>query len=52
MAGDQVVIDGVWHPYNFSEETPNGRFGQIFNSVLYAFDPLVRRAERQPGDGK
>src|ERR671939_1561515 len=35
------VIDGVCHPYNFSEENLRGRFGRIFNDVLYAFHPLL-----------
>ena len=40
MATDQFVIDGICHPYNFSQENLNGRFGRIFNDVHYAFHPL------------
>lgn len=42
MAADQFVIDGVCHPYNFSEENLKGRFGRIFKDVLYAFHPLLK----------
>jgi predicted TIM-barrel fold metal-dependent hydrolase len=35
------VIDGVCHPYNFSPENENGRFGKIFNDVLYSYHPAV-----------
>ena len=35
------VIDGVCHPYNFSEENLKSRFGRIFNDVLFAFHPLL-----------
>ncbi len=45
MATDQFVIDGICHPYNFSEENLNGRFGRIFNDVLYAFHPLLTPPE-------
>ncbi len=41
MATDQFVIHGISHPYTFSQENPNGRFGRIFNDVLYAFHPLL-----------
>ncbi len=41
MATEQFVIDGICHPYNFSPENLNGRFGRIFNDVLYAFHPLL-----------
>ena len=34
MASDQFVIDGICHPYNFSEENLKGRFGRIFNDML------------------
>jgi NAD(P)-dependent dehydrogenase (short-subunit alcohol dehydrogenase family) len=30
------------HRYNFSEENLKGRFGRIFNDVLYAFHPLLK----------
>ncbi len=30
----QFVMDGICHPYNFSEENLKGRFGRIFNDVL------------------
>jgi len=36
------VIDGICHPYNFSEENLKGRFERIFNDVLYAFHPLLK----------
>ena len=36
------MIDGICHPYNFSEENLKGRFGRIFNDVLYAFHPLLK----------
>jgi hypothetical protein len=39
------VIDGICHPYNFSEENLRGRFGRIFNDVLYAFHPLLTPPE-------
>ncbi len=42
MASDPFVIDGVCHPYNFSDENLKGRFGRIFNDVLYAFHPLLK----------
>ncbi len=45
MAADQFVIDGICHPYNFSEENLRGRFGRIFNNVLYAFHPLLTPPE-------
>ena len=45
MAADQFVIDGICHPYNFSEENLRGRFGRIFNDVLYAFHPLLTPPE-------
>src|ERR687893_363121 len=45
MASDQFVIDGICHPYNFSEENLNGRFGRIFNDILYAFHPLINPPE-------
>jgi predicted TIM-barrel fold metal-dependent hydrolase len=35
------VIDGVCHPYNLSPENENGRFGKIFNDVLYSYHPAV-----------
>ena len=35
------IIDGVCHPYNFAEENLNGRFGKIFNDVMFSFHPLV-----------
>ena len=42
MASDQFVIDGICHPYNFSEENLKGRFGRIFKDVLCAFHPLLK----------
>jgi hypothetical protein len=42
MSTDQFVIDGICHPYNFSEENLKGHFGRIFNDVLYAFHPLLK----------
>jgi NAD(P)-dependent dehydrogenase (short-subunit alcohol dehydrogenase family) len=42
MSTDQFVIDGICHPYNLSEENLKGRFGRIFNDVLYAFHPLLK----------
>ncbi len=39
------LIDGICHPYNFSEENLKGRFGRIFNGVLYAFHPLLNPPE-------
>ena len=45
MATDQFVIDGISHPYTFSQENPNGRFGRILNDVLYAFHPLLNPPE-------
>jgi predicted TIM-barrel fold metal-dependent hydrolase len=36
---DAFVIDGVCHPYNFSPENEQGRFGRIFNDVLYSYHP-------------
>jgi hypothetical protein len=39
------VIDGICHPYNFSEENLNGRFGRIFDDILYAFHPLINPPE-------
>ncbi len=45
MASDRFVIDGIAHPYNFSEENLNGRFGRIFNDILYAFHPLINPPE-------
>ena len=45
MASDQFVIDGICHPYNFSEENLRGRFGRIFNDVLWAFHPLLTPPE-------
>lgn len=39
------MIDGICHPYNFSEENLKGRFGRIFNDVLYAFHPLLNPPE-------
>ena len=42
MASDPFVIDGVCHPYNFSDENLKGRFGRIFNDVLYAFHLLLK----------
>ena len=37
-----VVVDGICHPYNFSEENSRGRFERIFNGVLCAFYPLIQ----------
>lgn len=45
MSTDQFVIDGICHPYNFSEENLKGRFGRIFNDVPYAFHPLLNPPE-------
>ena len=45
MATDQFVIDGISHPYTFSQENPNGRFGRILYDVLYAFHPLLNPPE-------
>ncbi len=45
MSTDQFVIDGICHPYNFSEENLKGRFGRIFDDVLYAFHPLLNLLE-------
>lgn len=39
------VIDGVCHPYNFSLPNLNGRFGRIFNDVMYSFHPLVNPSD-------
>jgi uncharacterized protein len=41
VATDQFVIDGISPPYTFSQESPNGRLGRIFNNVLHAFHPLL-----------
>lgn len=35
------IIDGVCHPYNFEKANLNGRFGEIFNDVMFSFHPLV-----------
>lgn len=35
------IIDGVCHPYNFEPDNLNGRFGRIFNDVMYSFHPVV-----------
>jgi predicted TIM-barrel fold metal-dependent hydrolase len=35
------VIDGVCHPYNFARSNENGRFGEIFNDVLYSYHPAI-----------
>lgn len=35
------IIDGVCHPYNFASANLNGRFGSIFNDVMFSFHPLV-----------
>src|SRR5215213_3719978 len=45
MASDQFVIDGIFHPYNFSEVNLRGRFGRLFNDVLWAFHPLLTPPE-------
>jgi hypothetical protein len=45
VATGQFVIDGICHPYYFSEENLKGRFGCIFNDVLYAFHPLLNPPE-------
>ncbi len=45
MATDQFVIDGISHPYTFSQEHPNGRFERILNDVLYALHPLLNPPE-------
>jgi hypothetical protein len=45
MSTDQFVIDGIYHPYNFSEENLKGLFGRIFNDVLDAFHPLLNLPE-------
>lgn len=45
MASNRFVIDGICHPYNFSEENLKGRFGRIFDDVLYAFHPLLNPPE-------
>jgi hypothetical protein len=39
------VIDGFWHPYEFPQENLRGRFGRVFNDVLYAFHPLIKPPE-------
>ncbi len=41
----QFVIDGVCHPYNFSEENLRGRFERIFNDVLFSFYPPTDRPD-------
>jgi predicted TIM-barrel fold metal-dependent hydrolase len=41
MASEHFVIDGICHPYNFSEDNLVGRFGRIFNDILYGFHPLI-----------
>jgi predicted TIM-barrel fold metal-dependent hydrolase len=41
---EMFVIDGVCHPYNFSPENEKGRFGQIFNDVLYSYHPAINPA--------
>ncbi len=48
MAADQFLIDGICHPYNFSEENFKGLFGRIFNDVPYAFHPLLNQPETVP----
>ena len=45
MATNQFVIDSISHPYTFSQESPNGRLGRIFNDVLHAFHPLLNPPE-------
>lgn len=35
------LIDGTCHPYNFSPENLNGRFGKAFADVLYSYHPNV-----------
>ena len=45
MARDQFVIDGICHPYNFSEANLKGRFGRMFNDILYGFHPLINPPE-------
>jgi len=44
MSTDQFMIDGICHPYNFSEAL-KGRFEPIFNDVLHAFHPLLNPPE-------
>lgn len=39
------VIDGVTHPYNFSRENVQGRFGELFNDSLYSYYPIVNPPE-------
>ncbi len=38
------IIDGVCHPYNFEKPNLNGRFGEIFNDVMFSFHPVVNPA--------
>ena len=38
------VIDGVCHPYNFAPANLNGRFGRLFNDVMYSYHPAVNPA--------
>ena len=39
------TIDGVCHPYNFSEPNLQGRFGKAFADVLYSYHPNVNPPE-------
>jgi hypothetical protein len=48
LATDHFVIDGICHPYNFSEENFKGLFGRIFNDVPYALHPLLNQPETVP----
>ena len=45
MTSGRFAIDGIFHPYNFSEENLKGRFERIFNDGLYAFYPLLNPPE-------
>lgn len=48
MATYTFVIGGICHSYSFSEENLKGRFGRIFNDVLYAFHPLLKQGRDVP----
>ena len=52
MTSSRFAIDGVCHPYNFSEENLKGRFGRIINNVLYAFHPLSNPSETTLSKGE
>ena len=43
---DPFVVDAVCHPYNFTPENLNGRYGQMFTDVMYSAYPLINPGHR------